>query len=158
MNAMIRYKHTQIGIVIIVPVGVAIIVFLVMLAAGRVIVPVWSAAAIVLITPLLLAFFGTLTISVDGERLLAKFGIGFVRKSIPLSRIASFQPIRMRWPHGFGIHWIPFRGRLYNVSGLKAVEIIMKSGRHIFMGTDEPEALCKALEKSVLKEPAGIFR
>jgi hypothetical protein len=158
MNTMIRYKHTQIGLAIIVPVSVAIIVFLVMLVAGRVIVPVWSAAAIVLITPLLLAFFGTLTVSIDGERLLAKFGIGLVRKSIPLSRIASFQSIRMRWLHGFGIHWIPFRGWLYNVSRLKAVEIIMKSGRHIFIGTDEPEVLCKALEKSVPKEPAGISR
>ena len=158
MNAMIRYKHTQIGIVIIVPVSVAIIVFLVMIAAGRVIVPVWSVAAIVLLTPLLLALFGTLTVSVDGERLLAKFGIGLVRKSISLSRIASFQPVRMRWLYGFGIHWIPFRGWLYNVSGLKAVEIVLKSGRHTLIGTDEPDALCRALEKSVPKEPAGISR
>lgn len=156
MNAMIRYKHTQIGITIIVPVGVAIIVFFVMLATGRVIVPVWSAAAIVLLTPLLLALFRTLTVSVDGERLLAKFGIGLVRKSIPLSRIASFQSIRMRWLHGFGIHWVPFRGWLYNVSGLKAVEIVLKSGRHTLIGTDEPEALCRALEKAVIKEPTGI--
>jgi len=119
---------------------------------------VWSVAAIVLLTPLLLSLFGTLTVSVDGERLLAKFGIGLVRKSIPLSRIASFQPVRMRWLYGFGIHWIPFRGWLYNVSGLKAVEIILKSGKHMLIGTDEPDTLCRALEKSVPKEPAGISR
>ena len=155
---MIRYKHTQMGIVIIVPVTVAIIVFLMFLAAGRVMVPVWSATVIVLMTPLMLALFGTLTVSVDGEMLLAKFGVGLVRKSIPLSHIASFQSVRMRWLYGFGIHWIPSRGWLYNVSGLKAVEIIMKSGKHTLIGTDEPDTLCGALEKSVPKEPAGISR
>ena len=155
---MIQYKHTQIGITIIVPVSVAIIVFFVMLAASRVIVPVWSAAAIVLLTPLLLALFGTLTVSVDGERLLAKFGIGLVRKSIPLSRIASFQSVRMRWLDGFGIHWVPFHGWLYNVSGLKAVKITAKDGKWTYVGTDEPEALCRALEKVIPGPPVGNSR
>jgi hypothetical protein len=155
---MNSYKHTQVGFAIIIPVVAAIIVFLVMLAAGRLMVPAWTAAVVVLVAPLMLAFFGTLTISIEGERLLAKFGVGVVRKSIPLSRIESFQPIHMRWVHGFGIHWIPFHGWLYNVSGLKAVKIATKSGRRMYFGTDEPEALCKALEKAVPKVPVGISR
>ena len=155
---MNRYKHTQVGFTIIISVVAAIIVFLVMLAAGRLTVPIWIVATVVLVAPLLLALFGTLTVSIDGEKLLAKFGVGFVRKSIPLSRIESFQAIRMRWVHGFGIHWIPFHGWLYNVSGLKAVKIAAKNGRRTHIGTDEPEAPCKALEKAVPKEPAGFSR
>jgi hypothetical protein len=155
---MNKYQHTQVGLAIIFPIAITIVVFLVLLAAGVVPVPVWGAALAVLIAPLMLALWATLTVSVDEKRLLARFGIGLIRKSIPLSRIASYQPVRMRWIHGFGIHYIPFRGWLYNVSGMQAVEIVTKSGKHTLIGTNEPETLCKALENALHNAPVGISR
>ena len=45
-----------------------------------------------------------------------------------------------RWWWGWGVRYYG-QGWLYNVSGLDAVEIRLKSGKHIRIGTDEPEAL-----------------
>jgi hypothetical protein len=151
---MNNYEHTQVGLVTIIAVCAAAILLVIFLAAGRIVLPAWSAAVTLLVAPLALALFSTLTVSVDNKRVQLRFGIGLIRKSIPLSHIASYAPSRLRWVYGYGIHWIPFRGWLYNVSGFKAVEIITKNGRHTLIGTDEPEVLCHALQQLLPKEAA----
>jgi hypothetical protein len=144
------YRHTQIGWVII---ATSLLVFPIMIAAlggshsGILLLPVC-------ITLLALLFFGTLTVVVDESRLSLSFGLGAIRKSIALSDIRSFSPVRNPWYYGWGIRFTPV-GRLYNVSGLSAVDLLLSNGRHIRVGTDEPDALVDALRR-ILGEPAPL--
>ena len=74
------------------------------------------------------------------------FGWGVWTKRIPLEDIASAVPVRNPWWYGFGIHRTP-RGWLYNVSGLDAVEIRLRNGRKLRLGTDEPGKLASELAR-----------
>ena len=78
-----------------------------------------------------------------------------VRRRIRFSEIASFTPIPYDWASfgGWGIKWQPGRGRMvYSVSGDRAVELTLTSGKRIVIGTQRPDELATALET------AGIQR
>ncbi len=95
---------------------------------------------------LLLAWlFGSLTVTVDDETVVATFGPGWPRKTVPLTLVRGARPVRNRWWYGWGIRYTP-HGWLYNVSGLDAVELEMPGGRSLRIGTDEPERLAAAIE------------
>jgi hypothetical protein len=81
--------------------------------------------------------FSKLTIKIDGETLRACFAMG-------LAEIAAWEPIRIRWWYGRGIHLTPY-GWLYNVSGLHAVAITLRDGRKFALGTDDPQGLADAI-------------
>jgi hypothetical protein len=53
--------------------------------------------------------------------------------------------VRNRWYYGWGIRITP-RGWLYNVSGLDAVELALKNGKCVRIGSDEPHALARAID------------
>ena len=103
---------------------------------------------------LMALFFGTLTIDIDDARLLIRFGIGLVRKTIALNKIRAYASVRNPWYYGWGIRVMP-HGTLYNVSGLSAVELLLDNGRRVRVGTDEPQALVRALEVATRVPPVG---
>ncbi|MFZ0791062.1 MAG: hypothetical protein WAM94_15730, partial [Chromatiaceae bacterium] len=96
----------------------------------------------------LMALFATLTVVVDGTHLSFRFSLGLIGKRIALADIRHCRALRNPWYYGWGIHLYP-GGVLYNVSGLQAVEILLKSGKRLRIGTDEPDALCCAIEAVV---------
>jgi len=55
--------------------------------------------------------------------------------------------VRNRWWNGFGIRMRP-GFRLYNVSGLDAVELRLKSHEVRRIGTDDPQGLAEALKSA----------
>lgn len=118
----------------------------------------WVAAAIVGVLVLVLLLFGSLTVEIAGGHLRIRFGVGLIRKRWPLDGIEGCRPVRNSWLYGWGIRKIP-GAWLYNVSGLDAVELKMKSGKAVRIGTDEPRALCAALEEALAAssppDPAG---
>ena len=61
-------------------------------------------------------------------------------KRIRLAEIAEVEPGAQFWLYGWGIHRNR-HGWLYNVSGWEAVEMILTSGKHLRLGTDEPYRL-----------------
>jgi hypothetical protein len=140
-----QYEHTQRGSVILAAVGTAIILILVsMLIFEPVIVSVLVLALLIVV----LAIMSRLTVSVTDEQLKIRFGpVGLVHKEWALSDIISATPVTNQWIYGWGIRWTP-HGRLYNVAGSHAVEILLLSGTKVRIGTDEPEALCRALQKA----------
>ena len=139
---MIRYRHTQIGTTTnIASVSGALILFTLMVWF-HVNAALFVVAAIVI---LMLVLFSSLTTEVSEEDFTFWFGIGVVRKRILLSDIAACRPVRNPWYYGWGIHWTP-RGWLYNVAGSLAVEIDLVNGKRLRVGTNEPEALCTALQ------------
>ncbi len=83
-------------------------------------------------------------VTVDGFVLRIAVGPGIPLKRIPLREIASCRPVRNRWWYGWGIHRVR-NGWLYNVSGLDAVELVLRNGNVVRVGTDEPEVLHDAV-------------
>ena len=104
----------------------------------------WS-AAIILITLIAVALvFSSLTVELNGRELRWYFGPGFWAYRLPLDEIETVAAVRNHWWNGFGIRMRP-GFRLYNVSGLDAVELRLKSGDVRRIGTDDPQGLSAAL-------------
>ncbi|OGZ70277.1 MAG: hypothetical protein A2904_01185 [Candidatus Staskawiczbacteria bacterium RIFCSPLOWO2_01_FULL_33_9] len=99
----------------------------------------------------MLASFTTLTVNVDEQYVLVKFGYGIFRKRFTVNEIASVKQVKNHWYYGWGIRlWFWPYMWIYNVSGFDAVEIIMKNGKVYRIGTDAPNELEAAI-KLVLK-------
>jgi hypothetical protein len=144
---MARYRHTQLGTVILLfTLGIGVPVTL-LLVAGQLVVPAIVAVGVLALTLLL---FGWLTVSVGDDTLDVRFGVGLIKKRIQLSNVRSFQKVRNPWYWGWGIRLYP-GGWLYNVSGLDAVELVLRDGKELRVGTDEPEELERALVRALGK-------
>lgn len=139
------YSHTQTGWMTIIALVTALIVIG---AAGMELGPESPARGGWMVTlailGLLIPLFGWLTVTMDNEKVTAKFGIGLIRKRIAIKDIQSATPVRNKWYYGWGIRMGP-DGWIYNVSGLDAVEIELKSGGKFRIGTDEAEELARAI-------------
>jgi hypothetical protein len=136
MNA--AYRHTQTGWVIL---GVAAVI----VALGGAAVPEGVPVAPMLVIAAAVALlFGTLTVEVDHEALRLRFGIGVIRKTIPLRDVQACREVRNPWYTGWGIRLGPY-GVIWNVSGYGAVELALPQGKRFRIGTDEPAALAVAI-------------
>ena len=141
---MTRYEHTQIGHVIIW--SLLAIILIVSGFAGLSHREIPLVVSIILLVCLVL--FYKLRITIEDETLCASFGPGIIRKRVRLAEIVGCEPVRIRWWYGWGIHLTPF-GWLYNVSGLDAVAITLRTGRKFALGTDDPHGLLAALRAAI---------
>lgn len=98
-----------------------------------------------LVIGLVTVLFSSLTISVDDYEVRWYFGPFFWRKSLSLADVKSVKPIRTPWYAGLGIRLLS-TGWLYNVSGLSAVEMLLKDGTTVSLGTADPQGLCEAID------------
>lgn len=129
------YHHTQYA-----PWVVVLILGLVLLFAflgSTQAPPVWIGIPLLLVVAWM---FHSLTIEIAEGELRWRFGPGLIRKSVPLTEIASAEPVRTNLLEGWGIHLSRF-GWLYNVSGFDAVAITLRSGKRFALGTDQPQEL-----------------
>ena len=137
------YRHTQFGVTMLVALGAPIIL---LLPLALILPP--PASIIVIATTVVIALslllFYSLTTEVSRDAFSFRFGVGIIRRTIPIGEIADCRKVSNPWYFGWGIHLTP-RGWLYNVSGLEAVEIDLRNGRRLLVGSDEPEALCNAI-------------
>ena len=141
------YRHTQRG--------TSIVVLCLVFAALDAAIMWWSGqwpAAVVLAILVVVAFvFSSLTVEVNGNELRWHFGPGFWTYRLPLDEIEKIAIVRNHWWNGFGIRMGP-GFRLYNVSGLDAVELHLKTNEIRRIGTDDPNGLAEAL-KSPCRQP-----
>jgi hypothetical protein len=140
------YRHTQRGTWIVVP----CLVFAALDAAIA-----WltgqSLAIVVLVILIAIAIlFSSLTVEVSDNELRWYFGPGLWAYRQPLNEIEQVAVVRNRWWNGFGIRKGPGFW-LYNVSGLDAVELRLKSGDVRRIGTDDPQGLEAALKSAAGK-------
>ncbi len=141
------YRHSQFAAVIVFGMLIPLLALLVLpsfLEAFPSIVPVGLGvllAAIVL--------FYSLNVEIADGALVCSFGIGLIRKRLLLSDIERVKVVRNPWYVGWGIRWMPGQYSLWNVSGVQAVELLLKDGTHFRIGTDEPEVLARAIESQV---------
>ena len=142
------YKHTQIGWVTL-AVCVGIIILFQLLPAPH--APRGILLSVITLVALsIVALMGSLGVEVDEALVRIKFGVGLIRKSFRLEEIESCRPVRNRWWWGWGVRLIP-GGWLYNVSGLDAVELVMKNGKIFRIGTDEPRVLTEFIQARLSK-------
>jgi hypothetical protein len=91
------------------------------------------------------AMMHSLTVRIDNEQILVRFGGGVWRKRFDLPEIVSARPVRNHWLYGWGIHW-GSSGWLYNIAGFDAVELTFSNGKHARIGTDEPDQLAHVIQ------------
>ena len=142
MHPTPRYRHTQFGTAIVAP----------LLLVAALAVGVGTLTGVTLIAMLgpglmagFLALFYAPTVEIDAIHLRFRFGIGWIRKRVPLAEIVAVEPVHNSWWYGWGIHRTP-HGGLYNVSGREAVEITLTSGQRLRLGTGELRRLAQALQ------------
>lgn len=140
-----RYKHTQIGYVILFALGGGVLLIATLLALYGF---NWVPFIVLLILAICLGLFSTLTVKIDQDTLEVRFGPGVIRKRFPLKDIESCQVVTNRWYYGWGIRLTP-HGWLFNVSGLTAIELQFRGGRRFRIGTDDPEGLATAIQRSL---------
>ena len=138
-----QYKNTQLGSAMLSIVG---IVFLILIYASftKPNEPIGFAYVIVGIVAIL---FCSLTIEVKEGKISWFFGPRFWNKSLELSQISSVKIVKNKWYYGLGIRLIS-TGWLYNVSGATAVELSLKNGTTVTLGTNDPNNLIKAIEQN----------
>ena len=138
------YRHKQRGTLML-----AVLIFLALAFAvlafalpgpGR-----WGALAVALFLLLLAWLFSSLTVRVGDNDLQWRFGPGLFSYRLALAEIARVSVVRNSPLNGFGIRMRP-GFRLYNVSGLDAVELQLKSGDIRRIGTDDARGLAAALQ------------
>lgn len=141
---MTRYKHTQIGYLLITLYSI-VVLFLFYFNIMTNFHPLTLIALIIIL--IILATFARLTVTVDDQTIKIQFGVRIIRKSFPLKEIERYHVVKNPWYYGWGIRFTP-RGWLFNVSGFSAIELQMKNGKLYRIGTDEPDSLARALNEA----------
>jgi hypothetical protein len=139
------YRRTQTGTLIMVVLGGALLLFGGRLAQSG-LNPGGLIALLVLVA--CVATFASLTVRVDDRAVRFVFGIGLLRRTIPLAQIRGARPVRNPWYWGLGIHRTP-AGWLYNVSGLEAVELTLSDGQLCRIGSDDATHLAEAIAQAL---------
>ena len=141
------YRQTQIAWPTIVPLLAVLAILIPLFRSTEVVAGVWVS---IVVYGVILALFATLTVTVTSDSVVAAFGVGLIRKEVPLADVVSFARVRNSWLNGWGIHSYP-GGTLYNASGLLGVEFRLSSGRYVCFGTADPEALVVAVRQATGK-------
>jgi hypothetical protein len=135
------YRHTQRGTLILTT-CVVIGAFGLVLSWGSL---HWQPAVLMLLLTIATAtLFSSLTVEVADNELRWHFGPGLLNYRLALDEIRDVAIVRNQWWNGWGIRMAP-GFRLYNVSGLDAVELRLHSNDIRRIGTDDPEGLVKVL-------------
>jgi hypothetical protein len=137
------YRHSQVGtLMLLLMGGIAIAALVVLLSVG----PNVSLAVCAFFV-VLAALFWRLVVEVDSHAIRLTFGIGLIRRTIPVAEVAAAAPVKNTWLYGWGIRLTP-HGWMWNISGLDAVELTYRSGKRFRIGTDEPEKLARVIRRA----------
>ena len=96
----------------------------------------------------LLAFM-RLTVEVDRHQVLIRFA-PLTRRQLPVNDIAEYE-VRTYSPileyGGWGIR-CSWKGMAYNVSGNRGVQLVLRDGRRILIGSQKPQELAEAIARA----------
>lgn len=139
----VHYRHTQRGTLMLVVMlgGAAVMAAATVSIPSPARAPLWVLAVGFLVLGWL---FSSLTVEADELELRWHFGPGLWTYRLARDEIETVRVVRNEWWYGFGIRMKP-GFRLYNVSGLDAVELRLRAGDVRRIGTDDPQGLAAAL-------------
>jgi hypothetical protein len=141
------YTHTQTSVPFNAIFGAGVVIILVFVFATNF---HWIPVLAFLVVGLFLIFFHSLTVKVDTDRVKIFFGPAWFGETILLDNIDNLCVTRLQPIDGLGVHWTR-QGWVYNVTGLGAVELDMKDGSIIRIGSDEPEQLARGIENALIQ-------
>ena len=141
------YRNTQSGTVLRIIMVSMLVMFLVIGFSSS----PWMIPTTILLI-ILIATFHSLTTEVHEDSIVIWFGIGLIRRTIPISRIEGCSVARTPWYVGWGIRLLPGGGWLWNVSGFESVELSYVAGGRFRIGTDQPEELSAAITSVIMSE------
>ena len=140
-----RYEHTQFGYFITIAIVAA------MVAIGIIMTDMginWIAAAVLVVLAVIVVLFHRLTVVINEEELVVRFGPGVIRKRFKLNEIESCQAVKIPWYYGWGIRATP-QGMVFRVSGFHAVQVKLTTGKEFLIGTDVPQELEEAIRQAI---------
>ena len=144
-----EYKNTQFGaltIIILLLVGLLIApITLSLLDEGRLLVVLIMIALYLLV----LALFYALTVQISDGKLKFWFGIGLISKTYSLNEIQSTQEVKDPWYYFWGVKSIP-GGWLYAIAPGNALEIVLKNGKIVHLGTNQSKKLKEAMDEAMM--------
>jgi len=134
------YHHTQKG-----PWGLMCYAFAGGFLLASLSLPVLALQITFFVTALFMLLLGVsmghLTVEDEGDRLSVRFGpFPLFRRRIPYDDILEVETGRTTFLDGWGIHWSPWSGWVWNVWGYDCVVLRLKRGR-LKIGTDDAEGL-----------------
>jgi len=138
-----RYQHTQRGTLML----VALVIGAIVSASAGYVCPGmarWLAGAVAFGLLVLAWLFSSLTVIVSEDELRWYFGPGAWQYRLALADIEAARIVRNSVLNGFGIR-MRSGFRLYNVSGLDAIELSLKTGEIRRIGTDDPAGFIAAV-------------
>lgn len=110
----------------------------------------WHPVAVVALAVMLaaLAMLHALTVRVDRQEIAVRFGFLPFIKRISVAEVETVQRVRNEVRQLWGARPIE-GGWLFSVSGLDAVELVMKDGAVFRIGSDRPDELLAAIEAAM---------
>ena len=148
---MINYKHTQINPIssFLLPIS-PIVFYLVMQYNNLGVFDQPIILSIFLFFIFIISFFSRMTVLVNDEKISINFLCFRCKKHFYFKDIVGVKIVKNYWYHGWGIRIIP-KGVLFNVYGLDAIELNLKTGKRIRIGTDEPDILFNIIKNAIKK-------
>lgn len=145
---MQRYQHTQMGTVVIAMLALLGVIVVALVSWQVIAVPepnvriaIWSVLIVVAVALLL---FYRLAVTVDDGGISLAFGMGLIRRTIAFQTVQSAEVVTTPWYYGFGIRLTKW-GWMWNISGVRGVQLTYKTGKRFRIGTDDPDGLCAAI-------------
>lgn len=147
MKPNLTYRHSQFSTFFLAILSPFFLFDLILLFATR-----FALAPVIALFVLLFFMytFSTLTIEVRKEQVSILFGPGMIHKTILFQDIENICIVDIHPRGESGIRWNPAYW-IYNVSGDCAVEIELRGGDCLRIGSDEPEMLAKAIEDALIE-------
>lgn len=139
-----HYQNKQMGTALLLVMG-AVTLFISLMAIDKNTEVIWP---VVIVLGLVSFLFHSLNIKVNTGEINWSFGPGFWKKSIKIEAINSVRLIKTKWYYGLGIRYIS-SGWLYTVSGTTAIQLELKDGSKINLGTNDPDNLVKAIQSQL---------
>lgn len=107
------------------------------------------AAGFALLMLVVTGMFRTLTVRDEGDHLLVQFGpIPSFRKRIAYDQITAVEPAKSRWIDGWGIHYVPRDGWIWNLWGFDCARLTV-GGSTLRVGSDDVENLVTFLKSQI---------
>lgn len=151
LDALPTYQHTQRGpwSFVLLAVVASNLTLAVCLWGNEPAWASWLFLSVALLMTFMTFCFQSLTTTVSETSLRVHFGpIPLLEKKVLLEEIVSVRPEKSSLLDGWGVHWTPGKGWIYNMWGFDCLAINLGT-RHFRVGTNDPDQLCEVLERAI---------
>lgn len=151
LDALPTYQHTQRGpwSFVLLAVVASNLTLAVRLWGNEPAWASWLFLSVALLMTFMTLCFQSLTTTVSETSRRVHFGpIPLLEKKVLLEEIVSVRPEKSSLLDGWGVHWTPGKGWIYNMWGFDCLAINLGT-RHFRVGTNDPDQLCEVLERAI---------